>query len=108
MTSRLFLIPGFILALTACGASPIAAGPDSLEEPVRLTTRDGTAIDTDVGHAAPLAHDWDGDGDLDLLVGQFGEGKLKIYLNEGGGKTPRLSAASLFKQGSEDGRVPTG
>ena len=43
--------------------------------PVRLEAA-GKPIDTDVGHAAPLVVDFDGDGKNDLLVGQFGEGKI--------------------------------
>ena len=44
----------------------------------------------------------------DLLVGQFGEGLLWIYRNEGTAARPRLAAGVKFKDGREDGRVPTG
>lgn len=75
--------------------------------PVRLEA-DGKPIDTDIGHAAPFVGDFDGDGIKDLLVGQFGNGILWIYRNKGSNASPTLSAGVKFKEGKEDGRVPTG
>ena len=77
------------------------------EPPVRLHAA-GEPIDTTVGHAAPYTCDWDGDGVQDLLVGQFGEGILWIYHNEGTNESPKFAAGKQFKEGSDDGRVPTG
>ena len=74
---------------------------------VRLEA-DGKPIDTDVGHAAPHLADLDGDGKLDLLVGQFGDGILWVYKNVGSNSAPRYAAGEKFKGGKEDGRVPTG
>jgi hypothetical protein len=42
------------------------------------------------------------------LVGQFGKGILRIYRNEGTNRRPKLAAGVKFKDGGEDGRVPTG
>jgi hypothetical protein len=78
-----------------------------LAPPVRLEAA-GKPIDTDIGHAAPFVCDFDGDGPKDLLVGQFGEGLLWIYRNEGTNSEPRLAAGVKFKEGKEDGRVPSG
>ena len=85
-----------------CGVS---AG--ELKPPVRLEAA-GKPIDTDVGHAAPFVGDFDGDGVNDLLVGQFGDGILWIYRNEGTSEAPQLASGVKFKDGAEDGRVPTG
>ncbi len=68
----------------------------------------GKVIDTDVGHAAPFVGDFDGDGVMDLLVGQFGQRILWIYRNEGTTAHPRLAAGKKFKDGRPEGRVPTG
>ena len=77
------------------------------EEPYRIFA-DGQAIDTDVGHAAPLVTDFDGDGVDDLLVGQFGDGILTIYRNTGSNSQPKYSAGVEFMDGSDgDGRIPT-
>ena len=94
------------LAATAAVASTPTAS-DSLSAPLRVEA-DGKPIDVDVGHAAPLVADFDGDGNFDLLVGQFGDGKLRIYRNQGDNKNPKFGAFAYFKAGGSDGKVPAG
>ncbi|MBC8870817.1 MAG: VCBS repeat-containing protein [Planctomycetes bacterium] len=94
------------VALGLCISAKLAAS-DELAPPVRLEAN-GKAIDTEIGHAAPFVTDFDGDGVQDLLVGQFGGGQLWIYRNEGTNAEPKLAAGLKFKQGKDDGRVPTG
>lgn len=54
-----------------------------------MADNSGDAID--VGQfAAPLLHDLDGDGDLDLLVGEK-NGNLNLYANTGNGAAPAFS-----------------
>ena len=85
-----------------------AAPSAELEPPVRLEAA-GKPIDaTEIGHAAPFVCDFDGDGLKDLLVGQFKDGLLWIYRNEGTNSEPKLAAGVKFKDGKEDGRVPSG
>jgi hypothetical protein len=95
----------FFLVVLAAPAD--GAAPDEFLPPVRLEAA-GKAIDTQIGHAAPFVGDMDGDGVRDLLVGQFGEGLLWIYRNEGTDARPKLAAGVKFKEGKVEGRVPTG
>ncbi len=94
-----------IVVMLILPAAPKAG--DDLADPVRLEAA-GKLIDTEVGHAAPFVADFDGDGDHDLLVGQFGGGILWIYLNEGSNAEPKLAAGEMFQGGGPNGTVPTG
>ena len=98
-----------VVLSTVIGLTSFAARPPSgeLAPPVRLEAA-SKPIDTDVGHAAPFVGDFDGDGVNDLLVGQFGDGILWVYRNEGANARPKLAAGKKFKEGKDDGRVPTG
>lgn len=96
----------FVLVVAGLAAAAQAANTE-LAPPVRLEAG-GKPVDTDVGHAAPFVCDLDGDGIQDLLVGQFGQGVLWIYRNEGTNAAPKLAAGTKFKDGGEDGTVPYG
>ena len=98
-----------VLVLVLAGLMTMASISLSAElaEPIRLEVA-GKPIDTEIGHAAPFVCDFDGDGLKDLLVGQFGEGLLRIYRNEGTNSEPKLAAGVKFKEGKEDGRIPSG
>jgi hypothetical protein len=96
---------GFLAGLSLMTASSMAA--NSFLAPFRVEVS-GKPIDVDVGHAAPLLVDFDGDGLKDLLVGQFGDGKLRIYKNEGSATAPKFSSFAWFKAGTGDGKVPAG
>jgi len=97
-----------ILVLTGLIAAENVELSAELPEPVRLEAA-GKPIDvTEIGHAAPFVYDFDGDGLKDLLVGQFKDGLLWIYRNEGTNSEPKLAAGVKFKEGKEDGRVPSG
>ena len=100
------MLRALVLILGLIPTENAALSPE-LAPPVRLEAA-GKPIDTDIGHAAPFVCDFDGDGLKDLLVGQFGEGILWIYRNEGTNSEPKLAAGVKFKDGKEDGRVPSG
>ena len=81
--------------------------PPDLLPPVRLEAA-GSPIDVDVGHAAPFVHDWDGDGRRDLLVGQFGGGRLRVYRNVGGDAAPHFAEHTWFEADGRPATVPAG
>jgi hypothetical protein len=89
------------------GAEAPAAKEWALAKPVRLEAA-GKLIDVAIGHAAPFVADWDGDGRQDLLVGQFGEGKLWIHRNAGTKGAPQLEAGVLFEAGGKAAQIPAG
>ena len=86
------------------GAGP---GPTDLAPPVRLLAG-GQPMNVDVGHAAPFVADLKGNGQTTLLVGQFGEGKLRLYPNVGTAKAPRFEKFDWFQAGGAAGTVPAG
>jgi hypothetical protein len=100
------MLNALILVLGLIPAGSAALSPE-LAPPVRIEAV-GKPIDTEIGHAAPFVCDFNGDGLKDLLVGQFGQGLLWIYTNEGTNTEPKLAAGVKFKEGKEDGCVPSG
>lgn len=79
------------MALTLLSALLVGGGltfsdDAAFEAPVRLKA-DGVPVRVESpGYAAPCRADIDGDGKKDLLVGQFHQGKIRVYRNIGDGK----------------------
>lgn len=71
--------------------------------PVQLKA-DNQPLKASSGRAGPFVADWDGDGDLDLLVGAE-NGSVSFYKNEGTRTSPKLAAA---KQIVSPGKVTYG
>ena len=95
-------------AFAAADAAPNAApaATSQLAAPVKIEAEGGPVDITEVGHAAPFFADLDGDGKRDLLVGQFGGGKLRIYKNQGTDREPRFGKYDYMKAGADLGTVP--
>ena len=73
----------FSTIFVGCGA---AAGAAEFQPPVRLEAEGAAVRVESPGWAAPCWADLDGDGNKDLLVGQFSGGKIRVYKNLGAGK----------------------
>jgi hypothetical protein len=61
-----------------------------------------------MGHAAPFVADLKGDGNRVLLVGQFGQGKLRLYPNIGTNSDPKFDQFEWFPAGGKVVSVPAG
>ena len=97
-----------VVVLTGAILTESAPLSNELNPPVRLEAAGKPIEAMEIGHAAPFVYDFDGDGLKDLLVGQFKDGLLWIYRNEGTNSKPKLAAGIKFKEGKEDGRIPSG
>ena len=98
-----------IVALLAVAMAAILAPAtgQELDRPFRVGSS-GTPIAVDQGHAAPLLFDIDGDGKRDLLVGQYGGGRLRVYLNGGSDSIPQFVEYHYLAAGDSLARVPGG
>lgn len=69
---------------------------------------DGKDIDVEVGHLVPCVTDWNGDSKKDLIVGQFREGKICLYLNQGTNEKPEFKGFTEIQAGSKPIRLDAG
>lgn len=89
-------------SLAWCGLS-LGCAASEFEPPVRLEAGGKFVRVESPGYACPAWADIDGDGDQDLLVGQFAGGKIHVFKNEGDG---RLAAGSYLEAGGDIAQVP--
>jgi len=85
-----------------------AEEPSELAPPVALQA-DGKPIDigelSKIAHAGPWVADVDGDGDRDLLVGDF-PGYFWLFDNTGTERAPVYTAKGRLKAGGVDAKTP--
>jgi hypothetical protein len=94
--------------VAAYGTNAKAADDSDLAPPVQVMVG-GEPLDTGgIGYATPFYDDFDGDGVKDLLVGEFSQGRLRIYRNKGSDTRPEFEPHVFFKNDSKEGRVPAG
>ena len=99
MTTRRLLVFALAGLVAPAGLAPAA----DFADPVRMEA-DGEPIKVEApGYAAPCWDDIDGDGDMDLLVGQFNGGKIHVFHNTGDGT---LTAAGFLEAEGETAVVP--
>src|SRR5262245_59118567 len=95
-----------LLLAPAFASTPLRA--QEFAAPVRLEA-DGEPIDigklSQFAHAGPALGDLDGDGDRDLLVGDF-PGNIWVFENIANDKSPKYVAKGKLKAGGEDAKTP--
>lgn len=92
-----------LLSTLLVGGGLATGSAAEFQAPVRLKA-DGVAVRVESpGYAAPCWADIDGDGRKDLLVGQFHDGKIRVYKNLGDGK---LASGEWLKAGGAVAEVP--
>jgi hypothetical protein len=99
---RVIWTAGIVLGVAGVGA----AEPD-LMEPFAVSTSEAV-VDVEIGHASPFLADMDGDGLSDLLVGQFGGGKVRVFRNIGTRGAPAFAPGAPVLAEGEEATVPAG
>jgi hypothetical protein len=92
-----------LLSTLFVGCGLAVASAAEFEPPVRLEAAGAPIRVESPGYAAPCWADMDGDGQKDLLVGQFAGGKIRVYKGLGDGK---LAAGDWLKAGGAVSEVP--
>ncbi|MBK8976918.1 MAG: VCBS repeat-containing protein [Planctomycetes bacterium] len=98
-----------VLALLASAMAPAPQGGDGatpkplFHAPVMLRAGGEAVRVESPGYAAPCWADVDGDGDQDLLVGQFAGGRIHVYENDGDGE---LAAGRWLEADGDVAAVP--
>ena len=94
--------------LTVAGLASGGELHPELKPPVRIEAN-GSPIDTGgIGYAAPFYADFDNDGARDLLVGEFSQGRMRVFRNHGSDARPIFKDHEFFHAGGELGTVPSG
>jgi hypothetical protein len=90
-------------------AAPVSAGETNDLLPPVQARAGGRPLDVErEGHSAPFVGDFYGDGGLCLLVGQFNDGRLRVYRNAGTRARPRFDSYTWFEAGGKAAGVPVG
>jgi len=65
-------------------------------------------IDIKTGHLVPCIMDWNGDGKKDLVVGQYKDAKIRLYLNIGTDEKPLFDGFEFIQAGGKEISLESG
>jgi hypothetical protein len=95
-------------AVLLLGTAAFAQQTNELRKPAHVEAA-GRPLDVErSGHAAPFVGDFFEDGTLVLMVGEYSEGRLRIYRNVGTRHKPRFESYTWFEAGGKIASVPVG
>ena len=92
-----------VLSALVLGGSAALCSAAEFQPPVRLKAGDAAVRVEKPGYAAPCLADLDGDGKKELLVGQFANGKIRVFKHLGDEK---FSPGEWLQAGGEVAQVP--
>lgn len=99
--------PMSTLLATAVAGTLLYAEVPKFHESVLI--QDGQSpINLEVGYAAPVVTDWNGDGKKDLIVGQFRSAKIRLYTNLSSDDDPKFESFEYLKAGGEEIKLTAG
>jgi hypothetical protein len=94
-------ISGVVMKLTiglvCLSAGAVCAGIPELDEGVYIQSGGGPLEVS--SYSAPSVMDWDNDGRKDLLVGQFSNGNIWLFLNQGTDARPTFGSGQKVQAG---------
>jgi hypothetical protein len=98
-----------LFCILICAAMPwLCPGAEpQFQEGIKIQSN-GQDIDIPVGHLVPCVADWNGDQKKDLIVGQFSEGKICLYLNQGTNEKPEFKGFTEMQAGGKPIRLDAG
>jgi hypothetical protein len=93
----------FVFSTVLCCGGTALCSAAEFQAPLRVMA-DGAAVRVESpGYAAPCCADIDADGKKDLLVGQFAQGKIRVFKNTG---TKELAAGDWLQAEGKVAEVP--
>ncbi len=102
---RTLLVVCALVALPTLALGEELQGP-VFQDPLKLQAGDAPVAVESPGFAAPTLVDLDGDGKRDLVVGQFSQGKLHLFRNEGTDTAPKFAKGTFLLTGDKPALVP--
>lgn len=93
----------FLLTALLLGGSTATGSAAEFDPPIRLKAGDAAVRVETPGYAAPCWADLDGDGKKELLVGQFNQGKIRVYKHLG---SQKFAAGDWLKAEGKVAEVP--